>query len=98
MEWWSNGVMSLLVHYSNTPLLQHPTSRLLDEQFPGAAASVTIVRQIRLGLAGVRRYQGAHPLDSLEIQIRDPTTLEPEVDRPALQGARLLLKVFQLQL
>src|SRR4051794_40533723 len=58
MEWRSNGVMSLLVHYSNTPLLQHSRSRLLDEQFPGAAASVTIVRQIRLGHAGVRRYEG----------------------------------------
>ena len=46
------------------------TGELLDEKFPGPAAGMPVVRQIRLGFPRIRIEKRAHPLNRFEIQIR----------------------------
>ena len=71
---------------------------LLDEDFSGAPAGVQIAGQIRFGCARVRLEQGAYALDGFEIEIRHLARLQPLLNGPALQCARLRAELLDSEL
>ncbi len=56
------------------------------------------VRKIRLGLSRVEVEKRSHALDRFKIEVRDIVRLQPAMNGPALQRARLLAEVFHRQL
>jgi hypothetical protein len=72
--------------------------QLFHEDFPGAAANVTIAGQICFGRYCFRIEQGADTLDGFEIQIGHAARLEPLLKGTALQRARVGTELFNRQI